>query len=161
MDLVRRFKNRNGADGNGELPALEDDPELAVREGEGLDQQLIGQELVPVTSLDRRTLTAKGDESGKGVGVSGGRRDLGQAGQVLVEESWIKTPDRNEGRGSHVQRFPISTPVKGSELGKGAPGSAVTPYQESSRDRMIGEEENEFWSSQKHPGTPSSVWTYP
>ena len=152
MEFVRRLRDRNGAEADGELPALEDDPEMAVRDE---DRQLIGQEMVPVSSTRHRPLTTKGDESGKGVGSSDGRRDSVRPGQGFhVEESFLQTPERGDGKGSRAVRVAISTPVSGPEQGKGAHGPVVTPHHGSVGNGMIGDEENEFWSSQRHPGGP-------
>lgn len=149
MDLIRRLGNRDGAAhaANGEMPALEDDPELA--EGDG---QLIGQEMVPFDSSLSRTLTVKGNESGKGVGSSEVRSDPVQPGQEVSNEG-LKTPNR-VGKGSRATRVDIYTPMKGSGQGGEIPGSAVTPHQEGHENGLIGDEENVFWSSQRHPGGP-------
>ena len=156
MDLIRRLGNRDGAAhaANGEMPALEDDPELA--EGDG---QLIGQEMVPFDSSLSRTLTVKGNESGKGVGSSEARSDPVQPGQEVSNEG-LKTPNR-DGKGSRATRVDIYTPMKGSGQGREIPGSAVTPHQEGHENGLIGDEENVFWSSQRHPGDPQLPMVQP
>ena len=152
MDLVRRFRNRDGAEEGGNQPALEDEPEPAVR---AEDRQLIGQELVPAGSVDHRALIPNGEESGKGYGAGGARREVVQPGQSLME-----TPERRDGKGSRVPRISIATPVSAAGLGGGDPSSGTTPIQEE--DGSKGREEDvEFWSSQRHPWGPPMVFGPP